>query len=139
MPRFAQYGFSRGNLNISLPLQAGFNATTATNIMLSYKPGFQFVIEKVTVVCTVAGAGAGATRTLNVRKGNASGTVVATKAIVLADATLAAAIDVPVTAANAVYGDNDTITVDLGGSGTVFSTFDANLIIQYRALNQRAN
>jgi hypothetical protein len=138
MPRLAPYGFIRGQFNVSLPLQAGFNATTATNIMLSYKPGFAFVIEKVTVICTVAGAGAGATRTLNVRKGTASGTVVATKAIVLADATLAAAIDVPVTAASAAYGDNDTITVDLGGSGTVFTTFEGMLMIQYRMLPQRA-
>jgi hypothetical protein len=139
MPRGAPYGFSRGIFNLSLPLTSGFGATTASNIMLSHKPGFTFVIEKVSVVCTVAGAGAGATRTLNVRKGNASGTVVATKAIVLADTTLGASIDVPVTAANAAYGDNDTITVDLGGSGTVFTTFEGNLVIQYRALAQRAN
>lgn len=137
MPRTTPYGFSRGNLTISLPLTTGFGATGASNIMLSYKPGFSFVIEKVTVHCSVAGAGAGATRTLNIRKGSASGTLVATKAIVLADAGLAAVIDVPVTAASASYGDNDTITVDLGGSGTVFTTFEANLIIQYRALPQR--
>jgi hypothetical protein len=137
MPRNAPYGFARGVINISLPLTTGFGATTASNIMLSHKPGFAFTIEKVTVVHTVAGAGAGATRTLNVRKGNASGTVVATKALVLADATLGASVDVPVTASAASFTDADTITVDLGGSGTVFTTFEANLFIQYRTRLQR--
>jgi len=137
MPRKAPYGFSRGNLVLSLPLASGFSITTAANVMLSYLPGFSFVIEKVTVVNTVASAGSGASRTLNIRKGSASGTVVATKAIVLADCGLATVVDVPVTAANATYGDADTITVDLGGAGTAFSTFEANLVIQYRALPQR--
>ena len=137
MPRFAPYGFARGVINLSLPLASGFSGTGASNIMLSHKPGFAFTIEKVTVVCSVAGVGAGGTRTINVRKGTASGTVVATKAIVVADATLAAAIDVPVTAANASFTDADTITVDLGGSGTVFSAFEGNLFIQYRCRPQR--
>jgi hypothetical protein len=138
MPRKAPYGFSRGNFTLSLPLASGFGITTAANIMLSYAPGFSFVIEKVTVANTVAAAGSGATRTLNIRKGSASGTVVATKAIVLADCGLATVVDVPVTAANATYNDTDTLTVDLGGSGTVFTTFEANLIIQYRVQPQRA-
>ena len=138
MPRNAPFGFARGIFNLSLPLTAGFGATAATNIMLSHVPGFAFTIEKVSLNCTIAGIGAAGSRVLNVRKGSASGTVVATKTVLVADCTLAVVINVPVTAANASYADTDAITVDLGGSGTVFTTFEANLIIQYRALPQRA-
>ncbi len=130
MPKFAAYGFARTELNFSIPM-AG-TGTGQFTVALSVPLGFKYTIEKVKAVWGVAGTGAGATRTLNVRKGTATGTVVATKALILADATQGAAVDVPVTAANANFEDGDNLTVEFAAAGTVYTAGEVNLVIQLR-------
>lgn len=139
MPRFAPYGYSRSHFNVSIPIGAGLNSTGQVNVMLSHNFGFQYEIEKVKAIWTVAGAGAGATRTINIRKGNATGTVVATAALALAGSTVANVVDVPVTAANAVFGDADNLTIEFASGGTVYSAGELTISILYRDKAQRVN
>ena len=79
----------------------------------------------------MVGAGASASRTFRVIKG--AGTVVATATILLAETTpVGLQKAFTVTAAEAEFDDDDTLTVDFASGGTAFSAGAGNLIIQYR-------
>lgn len=134
MPREANSpGWIRGFLNLYHPIPTG---TGAVEIVTDLAPAFRYWIEKVTAIVTVAGTGAGASRTYRVLKG--ASTVVATRTLVLADtATVGALIPFTVTAANAEYNDPDVLTVDFASGGTAFTAGALNLVIQYRARAQQ--
>lgn len=136
MPRYAPYGFARSFIPLSVTMAD--TGTGQFTIALSLPLGLQYIIEKVKAVWRVAGAGAGATRTLNVRKGTATGTVVATAALTLAASTQGAVIDLPVTAAAATFGDADNLTVEFAAAGTVYTAGQIDILIQIRHLAQRA-
>lgn len=133
MPRNAPYGFIRSQLGIYVPLPAG---TGAVEVVTDYVPAFGLVIEKVEAIVAVAGTGVAASRTFRVLKG--ASTVVATRTLVLADtATVGARAAFTVTAADAEFDDDDTLTVDFASGGTAFTAGAVNLLIQYRQRNQR--
>ena len=137
MPRFAPYGFARDVINLTIPFPAGTGQVTS---LLSLPLGFQGTVEKVSVYSSVAAAGAGASRTFNVRKGTATGTVIATATVVLADlSTVGAVKDVPVTAANADFTDTDTLTLEWATAGAVaFTGGTFHVVIRVRNKAQRA-
>ena len=88
--------------------------------------GFIRTLEKITFVSTTALAGAGGTQTFKVRKGNATGTVVATLTVALADFDTTAgkskAADVAAADADAArFGDTDTLSFTRDASGTAFT------------------
>lgn len=83
-------------------------------------------LEKIIFVSTTALAGAGGTQTFKVRKGNATGTVICTATVALADfdttagkskAFAVAAADEP----NARFSDADTLSFTRDASGTAFT------------------
>lgn len=133
MPSKAAFGFSRGYIVARIELLTG---TSARTFLAALAPGFTFVVEKVTYNVNIAHTGSSASQTIRLLKNAA--TVVATKAIILADTgTIGAIIDMPVTAANAEYTDADTLTVDMTASGTAFTAGTALVYIQYRELPQK--
>lgn len=134
MPRFAPYGWTRNQLNIYVPIPAGAGAV---ELVTDFTPGFQGVIEKVEAFVAIVGAGAGATRLFRIIKG--ASTVMASKTIALADTdTIGERNAFTVVAADAGFGDTDTLTVDTPATGAVAYTAGAlNLIIQYRQRLQR--
>lgn len=133
MPRLAPYGFQRSQTNIYVPLPAG---TSAAEIVTDYTPGFGLVVEKVEAFVAIVGTGTSASRTFRVLKG--ASTVVATATLVLADTdTLGKRKAFTVTAADAEFDDDDTLTVDFASGGTAFTAGAVNLIIQFRQRNQR--
>lgn len=136
MPRFAPYGFARSIVNLHVALAD--TGTGQFTVALSLPLGFQFTVEKVKAVWKVAGAGAGATRTLNVRKGNATGTVVATAALALAGSTQGAVIDLPVTASAADFADADNLTVEFAAAGTAYTAGQIEIVIQFRHRLQKS-
>lgn len=138
MPRYAPYGFARAPFNVTVPLAPYLNATTQQTLVLSMTLGFQFVIEKLLLIAVTAGAGAGASRVVNVRKGNATGTIAATATATLATTTQGNVIAGTVTASAASFGDGDTLTIEFPSGGTVFSAGQLELVIVYRVQNQRA-
>lgn len=132
MPRFAAYGVQRGFMVHTIPFPAGTGQVTS---LLSFPLGFAGTIEKVSIYASVVAAGAGASRTFNVRKGTATGTVVATATVVLADLNTvgAAPKDIPVTAANASFVDADTLTIEWAAAGAVaFTAGTFHVAIRFR-------
>lgn len=133
MPREASYGFHRAFIESPNVIPTGTGAAT---LRAAFTPGFRFIIEKVRWVTTVAGTGAGASRTFRVLK-NAS-VVAATRTLVLADtAAVGQTVDYTVTAADATFDDDDTLTLDVAAGGTAFTAGQGYVEIQYRALAQR--
>lgn len=140
MPRFAQYGYSRQHFALTVPLAGFLSVTTQQTLVLSLPLGFQFEIEKLFLIPTIAATGAGASRVINVRKGTATGTVVATATATLANGGLGVAPTagtVTSTAKTNVFQDADTLTVEFPTGGTVFTAGQYDLVLQLRCLAQR--
>ena len=139
MPRFAPYGFSRSLFNFRIPFTGFLSVAAQATLLASLAPGFRFAIEKVALVPVVAAAGAGASRVVNVRKGGAAGTVVATVTATLANGALGQNTAGVVTTADKAneFGDTDNLTIELPAGGTVFTAGEYELSIQLRALAQR--
>jgi len=126
-------GFIRGQQNVYIPLPAG---TGAAEIVTDWVGGFGFTIESVKAYVAIVGAGAGASRTLRVLKG--ASTVVATGTVTLTSTdTLGEENVLAVTAADAVFLDADTLTVDFASGGTAFTGGALNLVINYRQRTQQ--
>jgi hypothetical protein len=67
--------YSRTVLSLQIPSVGVLAATGAVNLMLSKTLGFACELERIDVVTTATASVAGS-RVLNVRRGNASGTIV---------------------------------------------------------------
>jgi hypothetical protein len=75
--------YSRTVLSLQIPSVGVLAATGAVNLMLSKTLGFACELERIDVVTTATASVAGS-RVLNVRRGNASGTIVGTITLLLA-------------------------------------------------------
>jgi hypothetical protein len=140
MPRLAPYGFSRSVPVFTIPFPAG---TAQVTSVLSFPLGFLGTVEKVTIYSSVAATGAGASRTFNVRKGTATGTVVATATVVLADLSTVGAIkNIPVVVAplgTPDLQDADVLTIEWATAGAVAYTAGTfHVAVQIRHKAQRA-
>lgn len=99
--------------------------------------GFVQTLEKATFVCSTALAGAGGTQTFKVRKGGATGTVVLTFTLTLADfqttagksKNFAVAIG---DEAIARFADADTLSLTRDASGTAFSAGAGVIMLTWR-------
>ncbi len=139
MPRFAPYGHSRDLAVLTIPFPAGTGQVTS---LLSLPLGFVGTVEKVSIYSSVAATGASASRTFNVRKGSATGTVLATATVILADlSTVGAVKDIPVvtTAGVADFVDGDTLTIEWATAGAVAYTAGTfHVVVRSRLKAQRA-
>ena len=114
----AGFIFEQEHIAINIPAGTG-----QVSSVLSLPRGFGATITAVKATVKVAATGAGASRTFNVRKGSATGTVVATATYVLADgATIGSVKDIPVTAAAADFLDADNLTIEWPTAGAVAFT-----------------
>lgn len=146
MPRFAPYGYAYERETYNIPFTGFLNIATQINRALSLPINFGFELVAVYIVPTVVGTGAAASRTINVRKGSATGTVVGTVTATLANQGVLGVVTAGTvtTAARAnVFIDQvatpDAMTIELQAAGsTVFTAGGVDLILVTRALNQRA-
>ena len=131
-------GFNFTQDQFSIPMPAGTGQVSSINAL---PRNFLHSIIRVDAIVAVAFTGAGASRTFNVRKGGPTGTVVATRTIVLADgATVGAILNVPVTLAAADFLDADTLTVEWPTAGAVaFTAGQITLVITRRQRPQQRN
>lgn len=121
------WAWARAPLGIYAPIPAGTGAVEAVTDLV---PGYAFQVEKVTAVVQVAGAGAGANRTIRVLKG--ASTVVATGTLTLANTgTVGALVALTVTDDGAAndFEDGDTLTVDFPSAGAVAFSAGAIMLI----------
>jgi hypothetical protein len=139
MPRFAPYGFTRDIQSFTIPFPAGTGQVTS---LLSFPLGFTGSVEKVSIYASIVATGAGASRTFNVRKGIATGTVMATATVVLADLNAVGAVkDIPVSTVvgAADFVDTDTLTIEWATAGAVaFTAGTFHVFVRVRNKAQRA-
>lgn len=131
-------GFQYNQDQFAIKVPAG---TSQVSSVLSLPRAFRHTVIACKLIVTVAFAGAGATRTFNVRKGSATGTVVATRTVALADgATVGTVLDVPVTAAAADFLDGDNLTIEWPTAGAVaFTAGEVIVVLTRRQRTQQRN
>jgi len=135
MPRETFPAFVRTTLDFRIPLTGVLDQAGAITYLLSYVIPFKAVLERVAYIPDVTGAGASATQAISVRKGNATGTILATVTPTLALHVMGAAgIVTPVAAATdeaAKFVDGDTLSITKA-AGTVFSAAGGTLQLTFR-------
>lgn len=140
MPREASgAGFAYEKDQYRVPFPTGTGQVTSLDQIPVFARG---ALASVNIIAAVAATGAGASRTFNVRKGTATGTVIATATVVLAD--LNALGKVKTIAPSTSSGvtdvlDGDTITVEWATAGAVAFTAGEFIIelVWRRRLQQR--
>jgi hypothetical protein len=142
MPRFAPFGYSRHLVTLTVPFTGFLNTTNQVNFMLSKSVPFTCELERIEAVTTVVGTGAGATRTLNVRNGSATGTIAGLVTVTLSNqGTLGTVTAGTVNVASNAnkFGAGDTLTVEFITAGaTAFSAGGFDLVLTFRDKNQSA-
>ena len=128
MPREAAgngYIYTQESHRIAIP-----GGTGQVSSILSLPQLRRFAIVAVKVITAIAGTGAGATRTFNVRRGSATGTVVATGTITLAGTAAVGVVqDIPVTGGSAEFIDSDNLTIEWPTAGAVAFTAGEILVV----------
>lgn len=129
MPRYARGGWTRGLVTFpsvsNIAANPHFAGTGAVTIVDSHALGFQAVLESFGFTASItAGASAGS-QVFRLRKGGASGTILATLTLALAnvnalgETTIAS---VTATVESATLDDDDTFSITRDGSGTDYTT-----------------
>lgn len=116
--------------------------TGQVNAIVSLPQNRKAALIGASLYADAVATGAGASRTFNVRKGNATGTVVATATVVLADLdTLGEVKDIPVTpVGGAEFLDTDTLSVEWATAGAVaFTAGRFILSLRWRMRLQQRN
>lgn len=136
MPKIVGPMFIRTALDVRIPLIGVLDQAGAVTFLLSYVMPFQGTLERASYIPDVAGAGAGATQALRIRKGNATGNIVSTVTPTLANHVMGAAgVEsgaVPATSElDATFRDNDTLSITKD-AGTVFSAAGGTLRLTFR-------
>lgn len=134
MPKEAFPAGIRTVLPVRIPLTGVLDQAGAITYLLSYVMPFKANLERIVYVPDVAGAGAGATQAISVRKGNAAGTILATVTPTLATHVMGAAGLVGLVAAaqagDARFNDGDTLSITKA-AGTVFSAAGGTLFLVF--------
>lgn len=145
MPRSAAFGYAFKREIYTIPFTGFLSVATQINRLLSLGILFGFDLVGIAIVPTVIGTGAAATRVINVRKGNATGTIVGTVTATLANqGTLGVVTVGTVTTAGRanLFSDQgaapDTLTIELPTGGTAFTAGGLDLILTYRTITQKA-
>jgi hypothetical protein len=135
MPKEAGPSFIRTPIDVRLPLVGFFDQAGAVTFLLSHVMGFVMTLERVVFIPDVTGAGAGATQAVRIRKGNATGAIVATVTPTLANHVMGAggvAANVALADEGAArFTDTDTMSITKD-AGTVFSAAGGTLRLIFR-------
>lgn len=112
------------------------DGTGAITLITSLPLGFVATLEKIVYVAGLIHVGGGGTQTFKVRKGGATGTVIATLTLAIGDLGAVGAFKVASVAAaddaNARFGDADTISFTRDASGTAFSAGTGQFTLIFR-------
>ena len=149
MPRFAKtLGFIRTFFNFpsvsNVAANPHFAGTGAITLVDSFNPGFQCILEGIGFCASItAGASAGS-QVFKLRKGGATGTVVATLTLALASVnalgeTTFQAVSTSAALADLTLSDTDTFSITRDASGTDYTTEpEAFFFVRLRQLPQQA-
>lgn len=128
MPREATYGYTPVFESFRINVATG---TSAEEYATDITSGYRRFLKAVRFVASGDGAGAGGTRLFRVIK-NAS-TVAASATIALAATQTKGTVSTfdMGTKDDRMFGDSDTITIDVTGAGTQFSTLTGNIELEW--------
>ena len=134
MPRETGPMFVRHELNLRIGMAGVLDQAGAISFLVSMPVGYVGYLESARYVPDVAGAGAGAAQTLEIRRGSASGTILSTIALTLANHVLGGAgIAGSAISENASrFIDTDTLSVTKAAAGTAFTTAGGTLVLRFR-------
>lgn len=149
MPRFARGGgggWARGFLALPSVSNAAANphfaGTGAVTIVDSYTPGFRMVLEGLDFIASITAGATAGSQVFKLRKGGASGTVLATLTLALASVNALgevtrASVASTVALTDKELDDDDTFSITRDASGTDYTTEpEGQFIVRYRALLQ---
>lgn len=124
-----------GIVTLTFPISLAAMTTAAADLMTNYVPGYAFELLSVEFVTTVLGTGASASQVLNLEIGttNVTGgalTLLLADADTLGKKKAATAI----TAAN-IGTAADTLSIEVAGSGTVFTAGAGVVLVKLRNLD----
>ena len=147
MPPETGPGWVRGTFVVpsvsNIAANPHFAGTGAVTIVLSYNLGFKAVLEGLDFITTTTIAATAGSQVFKLRKGNASGTVLATLTVALANAdALGEVVQADVAAADlddATLSDSDTFSITRDASGTDYTTEpEGQFVVRFRQRPQRA-
>lgn len=129
MPRYARGGWIRNVITFPSVSNAAanphFSGTGAITLVDSYVPGFQLILESFGFCASITAGATAGSQVFKLRKGGATGTVIATLTLALAnvnalgEVTAAAVSGVP---ADLTLDDDDTFSITRDASGTDYTT-----------------
>lgn len=131
MPRFGRNGWFRNVMTIPSVSNAAanphFSGTGAVTIVASYVPGFQLVLEALGFCASITAGATAGSQTFKLRKGSASGTVLATLVLAFGDVDALGEIKQALVAssvaiADKTLDDDDTFSITRDASGTDYTT-----------------
>lgn len=134
MPKEAGPSYLRGVIPL-LGVVGHFDGNGAETIINTFVPGFVCSVEKLLFVPSEDFAGAGGTLTFDLRKGGATGTIIATLTIALAAALQGAKLSAAVSAANetvARLSDTDGFSITRQATGTAFTGAAGQWMVLFR-------
>ena len=128
--------YDQDQITVSMPPGAG----QVSSVNALPRP-FRWTLTKVSLIVKTVFAGAGATRTFNVRRGGPTGDVVATGVVTLAaGAAVGAVIDIPVTGGSADFLDAHNLTLEWPAAGAVaFTAGEIVVTLSTRKRTQQRN
>lgn len=131
MPRYARGGWIRGVLTFpsvsNIAANPHFAGTGALTLVDSYAPGFQLVLESFGFCASITAGATAGSQVFKLRKGGASGTVVATLTLALASVNAlgevaVTAVSIAAAAIDLTLDDDDTFSITRDASGTDYTT-----------------
>lgn len=130
MPRFGRGGWIREYINIPSVSNAAanphFSGTGAITLVDSLTPGFQLVLEQIGFCASITAGATAGSQVFKLRKGGASGTVLATLTLALASVNALGEVTVANVSASlqadATLDDDDTFSITRDASGTDYTT-----------------
>lgn len=141
MPPERGPAYTRTMIDVPIALLGFLDQAGAVTFLLSRVIGFRGTLEKAIFIPSSTGAGAAATQAIRVRKGNATGAILATVTATVANAVLGGAgVEGLVSAADmslggaqagAQFNDTDTVSITKD-AGTVFTAVSGSLMLQFR-------
>lgn len=130
MPKEAGPSFIRNTIPLltATALTGVADGTGAITLIDSLPAGFVFTVEKIRFVSSSIATGTSSTQTYKLRKGGASGTVIATLTLALASVNAVGKfVEASVAAADqnvARFTDTDTLSLTRDSGGTAYTKFE---------------
>lgn len=131
MPRQARAGWIRGYFTFpsvsNVAANPHFAGTGAITLVDSHTPGFELILEQIGFCASITAGATAGSQVFKLRKGGASGTVIATLTLALANVnalgeTTVANVAASVSLADRTLDDDDTFSITRDASGTDYTT-----------------